>query len=164
MAQRSHVLKKSFGSLCRDIFSALCYSLVLETLLQLIDRRDSSLPAWVLQLSSHPSTDHRQQHGFPARSSTTLSEPPWHRDTQSQSATALQKPWLASGAVPLKPLRYVTNTKGCLSLFNQMKALVEVMNTALFYRKAQLLELVLVKWVVCKCVHLCMSCAWLSVI
>lgn len=38
-----------------------------------------------------------------------------------------------------------------------MKALVEVMNTALFYRKAQLLELVLVKWVVCKRVHLCVS-------
>lgn len=38
-----------------------------------------------------------------------------------------------------------------------MKTLVEVMNTALFYRKAQLLELVLVKCIVCKRVHLGVS-------
>lgn len=35
-----------------------------------------------------------------------------------------------------------------------MKTLVEVMNTALFHRKAQLLELVLVKCIVCERVHL----------
>lgn len=35
----------SFRSSCRGIFSTLCCSPILETLLQLIDRRDSSLPA-----------------------------------------------------------------------------------------------------------------------
>lgn len=38
-----------------------------------------------------------------------------------------------------------------------MEALVEVMNTALFYREGQLLERVLVKWLVCTCVHLCVT-------
>lgn len=44
-----------------------------------------------------------------------------------------------------------------MNVFKQIKTLVEVMNTALFYRKAQLLELVLVKCIVCECVHLTIS-------
>lgn len=52
MAQNSQVLRKSHGSLCRDIFSPRCCLPVLEILLQLIDQHDSSLPAVSPELCS----------------------------------------------------------------------------------------------------------------
>lgn len=116
--------------------------------------------------SIHPSINWPRPAG---RSSTSHSETPWHHDTRvpecNCTSQAIHGIWSSSSDTTWHlDWDALQKVNGCLTLFKQMKALVEVMNTALFYRKAQLLELVLVKWVVCNwCICACL-CLWLSVI
>lgn len=101
------VFRNSFRSLCGNIFSSLCCSLIFKFHSAAYWPAwfiTSSCQSWVQQLSSHPSTSHCQQDGFPLAASTASARRHDIMTPESQGITALCKPLLASGAVPVIPL------------------------------------------------------------